>query len=40
VKQKEVALSKSHLVLRMIENRIGQEPLLQVKSTSKPLKIL
>ncbi|XP_031558269.1 transcription initiation factor TFIID subunit 2-like [Actinia tenebrosa] len=30
VKQKEVALSKAHLVLRMIENRIGQEPLLQV----------
>lgn len=30
VKQKEVALSKAHLVLRMIENRIGQDPLLQV----------
>ncbi|XP_048582004.1 transcription initiation factor TFIID subunit 2 isoform X3 [Nematostella vectensis] len=30
VKQREVAWSKSHLVLRMIEIRIGQEPLLQV----------
>ena len=30
MKQKDIAWSKSHLVLRMIEMRIGQEPLLQV----------
>ena len=30
MKQKDIACSKSHLVLRMIEMRIGQEPLLQV----------
>ncbi|KAK3736334.1 hypothetical protein QZH41_020807, partial [Actinostola sp. cb2023] len=31
VKQRAVAWSKAHLVLRMIENRIGQEPLLQAR---------
>ena len=31
-RQLEVAWSKSHLVLRMIEIRIGQEALLQVRA--------
>ena len=31
-KNLEVVWSKSHLVMRMIEMRIGQEPLLQVRS--------
>ena len=32
----EIVWSKSHLVMRMIEMRIGQEPLLQVGEVSWP----
>jgi hypothetical protein len=32
-KQLEAMRSKAHLVMRLIETRIGQEPLLQVKKT-------